>query len=85
MNIDCENIIENLDNSTTDYRGYIQKVMILQVIQHIPCEMLISGRNIVNRDMFFEVTNIRTNVQNYSFELEGLLHKLCKNKPYMLY
>ena len=33
MNIDCEKIIENMDNSEDDYRYYIQKIMILQVIQ----------------------------------------------------
>ena len=35
MNIDCDKIIENMDNSEDDYRIYIQKIMILQVIQHI--------------------------------------------------
>ena len=30
------------------------------------CEMVIGGRKIVNSDMFFRVTNIRTNVQNDS-------------------
>ena len=74
MNIDCEKIIENMDNSEDDYIGYIQKIMILQVIQLIFCKNLIGGRKIVNNDIFFEVTNIRTNVQNYSSEFEVLLH-----------
>ena len=66
MYIDCEIIIENLDNIKDDYRGYIQKIMILQVIQDSFCEMLIVGRKIVNRYMFFEVTNMRKNIQNDS-------------------
>ena len=55
-----------MDSSTDDYNGYVQKIMILQVIQQIICEILIAGRKIVNSDVFFSVTNIRTNVQNYS-------------------
>ena len=47
MNIDGENIIEHMDNSKDDYRGYIQKIMMLQVIQHIFCEMLIGGRKLL--------------------------------------
>ena len=35
MNIDCETIIEHMGNSEDDYRGYIQKIMILQFIQQI--------------------------------------------------
>ena len=35
MNIDCEKVMENLHNITDNYNGYIQKIMILQVIQHI--------------------------------------------------
>ena len=53
MNIDCENIIEHMYNRDDDYRGYIQKVMILQVIPQIFCEMLIGGRNIVYTERFF--------------------------------
>ena len=68
MNIDCDKVIENLDNSKDDYIGYITKIMILQVIQQKISEMLIGGRKIVNSDMFFEVTNIRTTIQNYSSE-----------------
>ena len=33
MNIDCEKNIENMDNSEDNYRGYVQNIMILQVIQ----------------------------------------------------
>ena len=53
MNNDCEIVKENLDNSTDDYRGYVQKIMIMQVIQQIFCEMLIGGKKIVNSDVFF--------------------------------
>ena len=66
MNIDCKIYIENLDNNTDDYNGYVHKIMILQVIKQIFCEMLIGGRKIVNGDVFFSVTNIRTNVQEDS-------------------
>ena len=83
MNIDSGKVIVKLDNSTNDYNGYIQKVMILQVIQHIFCEMLIGGRKIVNSDVFFSVTNIRTNNQNYSSEFEGLLHKMVSQKRFI--
>ena len=41
MNIDCDIMLTNLDNSIDDYNGLIQKIMILQVIQQIFCEMLI--------------------------------------------
>ena len=61
MNIDCEKVMENLHNITDNYNGYIQKIMILQVIQHIFCEMLGGGKKKFNR-AFFSVTNIRTNV-----------------------
>ena len=82
MNIDCKICIENLDNNTYDYNGYVQKIMILQVIKQIFCEMLIGGRKIVNSDVFFSVTNIRTNVQNDSSEFEGLIHKIVSQKPF---
>ena len=35
MNINCDTIIENLDNGEDDYKGYTHKIMILQVIQQI--------------------------------------------------
>ena len=62
MNIDCEKIIENMDNRIDYCNGYVHKVMILQVIQQIFCEMLIGGKKIVNSDVFIPVTNIRKNV-----------------------
>ena len=55
-----------MDNSEDDYRVYTHKIMILHVIQDIFCEMVIGRRKIVNRDMFFGVTNIRKNDQNDS-------------------
>ena len=72
-----------MDNSEGDYRSYIQKIMILQFIQQIFCELLIGGRKIVNVDMFFGVTNIRTNFQNNSSEFEWLLHKMVSKKHFM--
>ena len=53
MNIDCDRMLKNIDNSTDDYNGHIQKIMILQVIQQIFCEMLIGRRKIVNSDGIF--------------------------------
>ena len=64
------------NNITDDYNGYLQKVLILQVIEQIFCEMLIGGRTFVNSDVFFSVTHIRTNVQNDFSEFEGLLQEM---------
>ena len=33
--------------------------------------------------IYFSVTNIRTNVQNYSSEFERLLHKILSQKPFI--
>ena len=56
MNIDCDIVLTDLDNILEDYNSDIQKIMILQVIQHIFCEILIGGRKIVNSDnIFFNV------------------------------
>ena len=57
--------------------------MILKVIQQIFCEMLIGGIKIVNSDVFFRVTNIRTNFQNDSSEFEGLLYEMVTQKPFI--
>ena len=35
MDIDFEKIIKHMQNSENNFRGYIQKIMILQVIQDI--------------------------------------------------
>ena len=51
-----------MDNCEDVYRGYIQKIMILRVIQQIFCEILIGGRKIVYTDSFFEVTKYKGNV-----------------------
>ena len=72
-----------MDNSEDDYKGFIQKMMMLQVIQQIFCEMLICGIKIVNSDMFFRVTNIRKKFQNNSPYFEGLLHEMVSKKPFM--
>ena len=37
MNIDCERMLTNLDISTDDYNGHLQKNMILQDIEQIFC------------------------------------------------
>ena len=36
----------------------------------------------MNSDVFFSVTNIRTNVQNDSSEFEGLIQKMVSQKPF---
>ena len=46
-------MLTNLENSTDNYNGHLQKFMIPQVIQHIFCELLIGGGEIVNSDVFF--------------------------------
>ena len=47
------------------------------------CGMLIGGRKIVNSNMFFKFTNIRTNSQNDYSEFEGLLHEMVSKKHFM--
>ena len=66
MNIYCGKITQHMDNSEDDYKDYIQRIVMLQVIQQIFCDMLICGIKIVNSDMFFSVTHILTDVQNNS-------------------
>ena len=63
MNIYCDIMLKNIGNSIDDYNDHIQKIMILQVIQQMFCEMFFGGRTIVNSDENFKITNIRTNVQ----------------------
>ena len=75
-------MLTHLDNSIEDYNGNLQKIIIMQVIQHILCEMLIGGRRIVNSDVFFSVTNIRKNVQEYSSKFKGLIHEMVSHKPF---
>ena len=84
MNMDYENFIEHMNNSENDYRGYVQKIMILVVIQQFFCEILVGGRKTVNSDMIFRVNNIKTNIQNDSSEFEGLLHEMVAKKPFMI-
>ena len=47
MNIDYEKNLEHMENIKYDYRGYIQKIMILKVNQQIVCEMLIGGKKLL--------------------------------------
>ena len=53
MNIDCERLLTNLDNSTDDYNGHLQKIVVLRVIQQIFWNKLNGGGEIVNSDVFF--------------------------------
>ena len=76
MNIDCDRMLTNLENSIADYNVHIQKIIILQVIQQIFCEILIGGRKILNCDDLFLITNTRTNVQEDSSEFEALIQEM---------
>ena len=42
--------------------------------------MLIEGRKIVNSDNIFLITNIRTNIQEYSSEFEGIIQEMISFK-----
>ena len=53
MNIDCDMMLTNLDNSLDYYNSHTQKIMILQVIQKMFCEILIGGRKLVNSNNIF--------------------------------
>ena len=81
MNIKWERMLTNLDNSPDDYNSHLQKLMILQVIQHIYREMLIGGKNCEQWCVFL-VINTRTNVQNDSSEFEGIIHEMVSLKPF---
>ena len=80
MNIDCDIMLTNIDNGLDDYNSHIQKIMILQVIQQIFCEMLIGGRKVVNSDNIILLTNIRTNVQEDSSEFEALIQEMISSE-----
>ena len=47
-------MLSNMENSTDDCNGNLQKIMILQVIQNIFCGMLIEGKKYLNSDVFFQ-------------------------------
>ena len=53
MDIDYDRMLTNIGNNTDDCNGHIQKIMILQVIQLVFCEILIGGGKIVNSDDIF--------------------------------
>ena len=80
MNIYYDMMLRNLDNSLDDYNSHIQKIMILQVIQKIFCEMLIGGRKVVNSENIFLLTNIRTNVQEDSSQFEALIQEMISSE-----
>ena len=80
MNIDCDMMLRNIDNSLDNYNRHIQKIMILQVTQKMFCEMLIGGRKVVNSDNIFVLPNIRTNVQEDSSEFEALIQEMISSE-----
>ena len=73
--------IENQDNSTDGYNGYVQKIMILQVIQQIFCEMLIGVRKIVNSDVFFQSLISGQMFKMIFQSLKGYFMKWRQRKP----
>ena len=75
-------MLTNVDNSTDDYIGNLQKNYNAASYPTYFCEMLIGGRKTVNSDVLFSVTNIRTNVQNGSSEIEGTIHEMVSQKPF---
>ena len=54
MNIDCEKLVNNLDDSEDDFRIYFQKIVILRFVQQLFCEMLIGGRIIFTLTHFLK-------------------------------
>ena len=80
MNIYCDIMLTNIDNSLDYYNSHIQKIMILQVILHIFCEMLIGGRKVLNSDKLFLFVNSRTNVQEDSSEFESLIQEMISSE-----
>ena len=81
MNIDFVKMIEHLDNREDYYRSYNQKIMILQVIQQIFCEILIGGRKIVNSDMFLESLIPGKCSKAILRSLKGKFTELCQRNP----
>ena len=78
VNIDCDVIIENLDNSEDHYGCAIQKIVILQVIQQTFFEMLISGRNV-----FTLIRFLKSLISGQMFKiilqsLKGYFKKWCR-------
>ena len=81
MNIDCEKIIEHMDNSEDDYRDYIKKIIILQFIQQIFCEMLIGGRNFFTLIRFLESLISGQMFKMILQSLKGYFTKWCQRNP----
>ena len=76
-------MIEELDDSEDGFSSNLQKILILQLIQNIICKNLIVGRKTVYTDSFFEVTNIRKDMQNYSSKFGVLLHEVVSKEPFI--
>ena len=81
MNINCDLFLENLDNITDGCIGYLQKIIIPQVIQHIYCEMLIGGRKIVNSNVFFQSLISGQMFKIILQSLKGYFTKWCHRNP----
>ena len=81
MNIYCEKNIGNMDNSSDDYRGYIQKIMILQVIQHIFGEILIGGRNVFSSDIVLQSIISGQMFKMILQSFKGYFTKWCQRNP----
>ena len=70
-----------MDNREDDYIGYIQKAMILQVIQQIFCEMLICRRKIGNSDIFLKSLISGQMFKIILQSLKGYFIKWCQRNP----
>ena len=74
-------MLTNLYNSTDDYNGNLQKIIILQVIKFFLWNVKWRKKN-CEQWCVFSVTNIRTNFQNDSSEFEGLIHEIVSHKSF---
>ena len=54
LNIDCNKIIEEIDDREDEFTNNIQKTLIMRVIQKCFCEMLIGGRKTIYTDSFLK-------------------------------
>ena len=79
LNINCDKIVEQLDDSKDEFSTKFQNITIVQVIQ-IFFEMFVCGRRKVLKQLYFEVTSIRENLQKDSYEFNELLHEVVSKE-----
>ena len=69
------------DNSEDDYGGYIQKTVILPVIQKIFCGMLFRGGKIVKNDIFSNSLILGQMFKVINHYLKGYFTEWCQRNP----